>query len=264
MPVLEGGKMSKIPWTERTWNPYAGCTKISDGCKNCYAERMAKRLAAMGQEKYLGVTDKNGWTGRFCVPDDKLLNEPMRRKKPTMYFVGSMGDMFHNHLKDAMSQIQVFEVMKNCPQHTFQILTKRPLNMFEFFEANPDLLTPNIWLGTTVEDPKYLFRIGTLLMIKAAVHFVSIEPMLKRIELQKDHKYLWHNGGKCLDWVIAGCESGPGRRPSQVEWFRSLKNQCVDAGVPFFLKQMDVCGQLFKMPGFAGKIWDQRPEINNA
>lgn len=266
LPVLEGEIMSKIPWTEKTWNPIVGCTKISEGCKNCYAERMAKRLKAMGQEKYEGVVGDNGWTGAICVPTFTQINEPLERRKPTMYFVCSMGDIFHDVVQLSTSQIRVFETMNNCPQHTFQILTKRPDNMVEFFRKHVRLLSPNIWLGVTVEKPEYLHRIRSLLSIPARTHFVSIEPMLSRIELQLHSRYLWDNGGKCLNWVIAGCESGPGRRPAQIDWFRSLKDQCVDAAVPFFLKQMEEpygYSKLVKMPELDGKVWDQRPEINH-
>jgi protein gp37 len=256
--------MSKIEWTEQTWNPFVGCTKISPGCKNCYAEKRAYRLKRIGQLKYEHViNNEKKWTNKISLPTDKLLRQPERRMKPTMYFVCSMGDIFHEVIHLGISQIRAFEVMASCPQHTFQILTKRPKHMKSFFSKHPRLLTPNLWLGVTVEKAEYLWRVQTLLSIPAKTHFVSIEPMLSRIELQEHSRYLWDNDGKCLNWVIAGCESGKNRRPSQIGWFRHLRDQCVDAAVPFFLKQMDVGGKLVKMPPLDGRVWDQRPEINN-
>ena len=242
--------MSKIEWTEKTWNPASGCTKISDGCKNCYAETMAKRLKAMGIKEY-----ENG----FAVTlHPSRLREPLERKKPTMYFVCSMGDLFHEDVPFEFIY-KIWVVMINSSQHTFQVLTKRPDRMFEFISVyapvramtgetyGTDFLPKNIWLGVTAENQEQADkRIPILIDTPAAVRFVSIEPMLGEINLQKLHRKMV-NGAPAypcnepylfdLDWVIVGGETGANARPMHPDWVRSIKEQCEEAKVPFFFKQ---------------------------
>lgn len=242
---------TKIQWADETWNPITGCSKISDGCKNCYAERMAKRLA-----------------GRFGYPADEpfrptlhpdRLNDPRKWKKHRRVFVCSMSDLFHEEVPNEW-RIKVFNAMATdiflpC-KHTYLILTKRPENMKRFFDLNTKVGDPvpwpNVWLGVTAENQEqYDKRIPLLLQIPAAVRFVSIEPMLGPIDVKK---WLFHDDcdhydcdGDCpvglnppfagIDWVICGGESGPGARPVHPDWVRSLRDQCQAAGVPFFFKQ---------------------------
>lgn len=259
---------SKIEWTERTWNPIGGCTIVSEGCKNCYAMRQAHRNEAMGLKKYEGTTKKTEsgrivWTGKIGF-DEKALQEPLKRKKPTMYFVNSMSDLFHEDVPFEFV-IKVFAIMEKCKQHTFQILTKRPERMIEFFEfANTHVFSGesmtilnNVWLGVSCEDQKTADeRIPLLLECPAAVRFVSAEPLLSEIifgSYLMYHEVCINCGdgsmyGECcgevvrvpmptLDWVIVGGESGPNARPMHPDWARSIRDQCVAAGVPYFFKQ---------------------------
>lgn len=250
---------SKIEWTEATWNPVTGCTKISAGCQNCYAERMAKRLKAMGQHKY-----RNGFEVT-CHPD--ALEDLLRWRKPRRVFVCSMGDLFHEAVPSAVIR-NVFGIMHSCqprfgkPAHLFQVLTKRPERMREFLEkfaswvdAYPEEYG-HVWLGVTAENQQAADdRIPLLLQTSAAVRFVSLEPMLEPVDLQYD--WLVPACPGCgrhepycdcdlqgewsippsIDWVIVGGESGPGCRPFEWTWARSIRDQCAMAGVPFFLKQ---------------------------
>ena len=230
--------ISKIEWTERSWNPVTGCTKISEGCRNCYAERMAKRLKAMGQVKY-----RNGFTVT-CHED--VLDEPLKIKEPSIFFIPSMGDLFHEDVPFEFIA-DVFNVMQDS-RHKFLLLTKR---IERAARLSPHLLwTDNIWLGTSVEDNANLFRIDYLRATDAMHKFLSLEPLIGPL------------GGLTLDdidWVIAGCESGPCPRPMDDNWIRSIISLCVTADVPFFLKQIMVDGKMVKMPEFDGKVWDQRP-----
>lgn len=232
---------SKIEWTDATWNPVSGCTKISDGCKNCYAERIANRF----------------WDHPFtevrCHPE--RLSEPGYWKSPKRVFVCSMGDLFH---KDVPLEFigDVFDEMICHPRHTFMLLTKRPHKMLEFLQwygiAEADM--QNIWMGVSAENQKTFYeRVKILLNIYAAVRFVSVEPMLDQI-----FTYTWLEN---IDWVICGAESGPAARPFEMSWARDLKNQCVQAGVPFFFKQARIDGKLVKMPELDGQIWNQYPEV---
>ena len=212
--------MSNIEWTEKTWNPITGCTKISEGCLNCYAERMAKRLAGR-----FGYNATSPFQPTLHM--DKFY-APMIRKKPTFYFVCSMGDLFHNDVSKYNIK-RVIERARLSRQHTYMFLTKRPERMKFIVDKMWNKPPPNIWLGVTAENQKRADeRIPILLDIPAAVHFVSVEPMLSRIDID-DHLH-------GLEWIIAGCESGSGRRPAQIEWFRGLKNQCTDTVVPFFFE----------------------------
>jgi len=245
---------NKILWTDKTWNPIVGCSKISPGCKNCYAERMAKRLKAMGRPEYQEVVDENGWTGKTVFVKERL-KIPYGWEKPQKIFVGSMTDLFHESVKTQWID-RIFETMVNkAPQHTYQILTKRPEQMLEYlrrprlygYGLGSRVYAKNIWIGVTVENQEQADkRIPILLQIPSAVRFVSIEPMLGEIDLRAYiHGGLFADPREIgrfyspLDWVICGGESGPGARPIQIhpEWVRGLRDQCQGAGVPFFFKQ---------------------------
>lgn len=208
----------KIEWTEQTWNPTAGCSKISAGCKNCYAETMAHRLKAMRVKGY-----ENGFIFN-TVPS--RLNDPFKRKKPTVFFVNSMSDIFHEDMPlDYLNQI--FEVIRKTPQHTYQILTKRASKMAEYFSTRE--IPKNIWLGVTVDNRKEgLPRIDYLRNIKATVLFLSVEPLLEDLGL-----FDLTN----IDWVIVGGESGNKARPMDKEWVINIKNLCEIKDVAFFFKQ---------------------------
>lgn len=208
---------SSIEWTEATWNPITGCNKVSDGCKHCYAERMAKRLLAMGNPRY-----KNGFNVTLH-PD--LLDVPKKWIKPRKIFVNSMSDLFHEKVPIEFIQ-QVFKTMNETSQHSYQILTKRPERALEL--SNHLLFTHNIWMGTSVENSKVSHRIDLLQQIPAHIRFLSCEPLLGPLEnlnLEKIH------------WVIVGGESGPGARPMEADWVRSIRDQCCKRNVAFFFKQ---------------------------
>jgi protein gp37 len=296
---------TKIEWTDASWNPVVGCSIVSPGCTNCYAMKMAHRLQAMagkprwtknlgGTAHYAGTTKVvNGnavWTGNLALAPERVLTAPLRRKKPMTYFVNSMSDLFHEDCPDEWID-KVFAVMALCPQHTFQVLTKRAERMRDYFAARmtgdpwaeaadeigdmlgmidghpvvlepEDIPLPNVWLGVSAEDQKRADeRIPHLLETPAAVRFISAEPLLGPINLQRislgtseatfhghpEIKYAAFfmdatrgvNSGAipALDWVIVGGESGPNARPMNPDWVRSLRDQCATAGVPFFFKQ---------------------------
>ena len=200
-----------------TWNPVTGCTKVSPGCKHCYAERFAKRLQAMGMERYA-----NGF--ELTLHDDAL-ELPLRWRMPRVVFVNSMSDLFHEDVPVEFIQ-RVFEVMERCPQHVFQVLTKRSERLLKLRESLP--WPANVWMGVSVESPDYTWRINDLRETPAAVRFLSLEPLLSPIaDLQLER----------IHWVIVGGESGPGARPMRVEWVRELRDQCQAEGVDFFFKQ---------------------------
>lgn len=215
---------SKIEWTERTLNPTTGCREITSGCDNCYARPMTERLQRMGNPKYAA-----GFDTIALHPD--TLDIPRRRRQPTVYFVNSMSDLFHKDIpRDYL--VQVWEMMLETPRHIYQILTKRQEIMRERIVALDLPLPPNIWLGVSVEEQKYAAnRIPALLELQPAVAFISAEPLLELIDLTP-----WLDQ---LDWVICGAESGPAdkRRPFDIGWARSLRNQCAAFGVPYFYKQ---------------------------
>lgn len=213
---------TKIEWTDRVWNPSKGCSKISEGCKNCYAASFAKRLQAMGMEDY-----KDGF--KFQILPHRL-NEPLKIKKPQRFFVNSMSDLFHEDMPDEYLD-QIFDIIKNTPQHTYQILTKRAENMFEYFQNHnvPD----NVWLGVTVENSSYIYRIDILRKIKSTIKFVSFEPLIgpiDKIDL------------KNIDWVIVGGESGNRARLIKPEWVNNIYLQCKKQNIPFFFKQWGTWG----------------------
>ena len=333
--------MTKIEWTDESWNPVTGCTKIAEGCGNCYAERMSKRLAG----RY-GYPSKDPF--KVTIHRDKI-PQPIHWKSPRMIFVCSMSDLFHDSVPDEIIDI-VFAVMAMCPRHTFQILTKRPKRMCSYLsnlsEANYDVAgrladaadeyfgdveagcwvsnsinkclgkelnvgwpLKNLWIGTSIstqEDANS--NIPSLLKAYARLRFVSIEPLLSKIVLPKfiklPHRVRgdWPVGdqviakpgiyevdlnphgarsvktpkgslgikpnecedlGLGINFVIVGAESGPRARPMDLDWARSIRDQCIKARIPFFLKQAAVNGKLESMPMLDGKIWNQMPEINH-
>ncbi len=230
---------SSIEWTESTWNPVTGCTKISAGCKHCYAERMARRLQAMGTPQYAN--------GFMLTMQPEMLELPLRWKKGRTIFVNSMSDLFHEDLPAEYIQ-RVFDVMNRCPQHTFQILTKRP----EIAAAYAPGLTwtPNIWMGTSVENALVVHRIGSLRGVPARVRFLSLEPLigpLPRLPLAG------------VDWVIVGGESGPGARAMEAEWVRQIRTQCQASGVAFFFKQWGGVNKAKAGRELDGRTWDEMP-----
>ena len=231
---------SKIEWTETTWNPVTGCTKISYGCKHCYAERMSKRLQAMGMEKYR--------QGFEVVVHESVLQEPLKWKNPSLVFVNSMSDLFHKAVPTEFVQ-SVFGVMNEASHHTFQVLTKRPGRVKQI-DARLDW-APNIWLGTSIESERWLDRLDRLKATGARTKFLSLEPLLGPLP------DLDVSG---IDWVIVGGESGPGARPMDAEWVREIRDNCVDSEVPFFFKQW---GGVFKKKTgrtLDGRTWDEMPQ----
>jgi protein gp37 len=231
--------LSKIEWTESTWNPLTGCTKISPGCKNCYAERMARRLKAMGQPNY-----RNGFK---LTLHDHVLEMPMRWKQPQMIFVNSMSDLFHEDVPLDFIQ-QVFEVMAKASWHTFQVLTKRSKRLLEFDQQLnwPD----NVWMGVSVENKDYSYRIDHLRQTHARTKFLSLEPLLGPIP---DPNL---NG---IDWVIVGGESGPKSRPIDRAWVIEIRDQCLAARVPFFFKQWGGTNKKKTGRELDGRTWDELP-----
>ncbi len=252
---------TKIEWTDETWNPVTGCTKVSEGCKNCYAEKIGQRFTRIGvyARTNLPLYDTNDFSDVLLHPD--RLDQPLHWRKPRRIFVCSMGDLFHEDVPTTFI-VKGMVTISHSKQHTYLLLTKRPKRMADFFE---DIGAPaNCWLGVTAENQATADeRIPILLQIPAAVRFVSVEPMLSDI----DFSGLPESGAE-LDWVICGCESGQNRRPCKSEWARNLKDQCVGAGVPFFLKQLPAWkhipgfdkGEVIKMPFLDGRQWDQYPE----
>jgi len=240
---------SSIEWTEQTWNPVTGCTKISPGCKHCYAEGMAKRLKAMGAPGY-----ENGFS--LSLMSDRL-DQPMIRKKPTVYFVNSMSDLFHEDVPTEFVD-KVFNVIGRTPQHTYQILTKRADRLPSYFGT--ERLPPNVWLGVSVENRKHgVPRIEDLRRVAAAVRFLSVEPLLEDLgplDLAGIH------------WVIVGGESGPEARPMRVEWADSVRLQCELQRSLFFFKQWGGWGadgqrRPKKRNGrqLNGRTWDAMPTL---
>lgn len=208
---------SSIEWTEATWNPTTGCTKLSEGCKNCYAEKLSKRLKAMGNPKY-----QNGF--QLTIHSD-MLEKPFKWKKPLMIFVNSMSDIFHEGIdKDYI--LKIFDVMNKTPQHTYQVLTKRSERMLQL--SDQIAWTPNIWMGVTVERNNNVNRITHLLKTPAAIKFLSCEPLIGSIKL---------NSLKGIDWVIVGGESGPNGRLINQEWVVDIHDLCRAGQIPFFFKQ---------------------------
>lgn len=232
---------SKIEWTESTWNPVTGCTKISEGCRHCYAERMALRLQAMGVKNYA-----DGFQVR-C--HENAITLPLSWKKPRVIFVNSMSDLFHDEIPVTFLK-KVFDVMNATPQHTYQILTKRAERLRQIASTVNLKWTDNIWMGVTVENQDHVQRIECLSQVPAVTRFISMEPLLGPIHANLDE----------IDWVIVGGESGPGARPMKKEWVTDLRDQCVSQGVRFFFKQWG--GVQKKKNGrlLDNRIWDEMPK----
>jgi len=254
------GSNSKIEWTQATWNPITGCSKVSEGCANCYAKRMAKRLA-----------------GRFGYPKDDpfrvtlhpdRLDQPFGWKKPKVIFVCSMGDLFHEDLRLGLVEwervFQIYDIMMRTDWHTYLVLTKRPENARYFYREwiRPHDKIGHIWVGVTAENQKRADeRIPILLQIPAAIRFVSLEPLLSEIDLDgylADHE--WEHGVPGgINWVIVGGESGPGARPMAADWVRKIRDDCVQAGVPFFFKQWGGVDKKKAGRLLDGRTWDEIP-----
>nr|WP_319400897.1 phage Gp37/Gp68 family protein [uncultured Carboxylicivirga sp.] len=232
---------SKIEWTESTWNPTTGCTKISSGCANCYAERMAARLKSMGSEKYLNGFD--------VTIHEQCLSEPYSWKKPKMIFVNSMSDLFHEDIPFEFIE-KVFKVMNDNPHHIFQVLTKRAELLYEY-SARLNW-TRNIWMGVTVEDARAKYRIDYLRQTGAAIKFLSCEPLitdLGTINL------------KGINWVIVGGESGPKSRPIKENWVLDIYSQCKKNNVPFFFKQWGGVNKKKNGKKLKGEIYHEMPQL---
>jgi protein gp37 len=234
--------VSTIEWTEMTWNPVTGCVKVSQGCKNCYAERMAKRLKAMGAARY-----RHGF--RLTLHPD-LIDAPRKWKKSRLIFVNSMSDLFQEAVPDAFIR-RVFDTMRDCPQHTFQILTKRSERLRQL---GPSLPWPtNVWMGVSVEDARVTSRIADLAAVPARVRFLSCEPLigpLEQLRLEGIH------------WVIVGGESGPRARPMRHEWVESIQHQCARTGVAFFFKQWGGLRKDTTGRELHGRTYDEMPRVS--
>lgn len=244
--------VSEIEWTDVTWNPVAGCTVASAGCTNCYAMRMAARLEAMGHRKYKGTTRKSGdrhvWTGRVNI-DESSLSAPLEWRKGKRIFVNSMADLFHADVPDWFIK-EVWDVMAACPQHHFQILTKRPERMAEMFVTGQLQRLAHVWVGTSVESREVVERIDSLARIDGMTLFVSFEPLIGAIgdvDLSK------------IQWAIVGGESGPRSRPMESEWVDELHVLCRRDDVAFFFKQWG--GRNKKVTGreLHGQTYDEYP-----
>jgi protein gp37 len=233
------GLQSSIEWTEATWNPLTGCTKVSPGCKNCYAERMALRLQRMEQPNYA-----NGFA---LTLHRGSLDLPLRWRRPMTVFVNSMSDLFHDDVPDEFIA-DVFDVMRRASHHRFQVLTKRSARLAEI---SPRLVwPPNVWMGVSVENSDYLFRVDDLRRIGARVKFLSCEPLLGPLtDLDL--------GG--IDWVIAGGESGPHARPMHPDWARGVRDVCLRDGVPFYFKQWGGTNKKKAGRTLDGVIWSDMP-----
>ncbi|MGE5481307.1 MAG: DUF5131 family protein [Bacteroidota bacterium] len=233
------GQKSSIEWTQATWNPVTGCTKVSPGCKHCYAERLAKRLQAMGNPRY-----QNGF--KITLHPD-LLELPLRWRRPRLIFVNSMSDLFHEQVPAAFIRA-AFDVMFRAQHHTFQILTKRPQRLVDLASCLP--WPENVWMGVTVESQEYVWRVDLLRQVPAAVRFLSIEPLIgpiTRLDLRGIH------------WVIAGGESGPSARPMDPAWPRRIRDMCIHSGTPFFFKQWGGVNKKATGRLLDGREWNNIP-----
>jgi protein gp37 len=246
-------KRTAIEWTEVTWNPTTGCDRISAGCDNCYALTLAKRLKAMGAEKYRADGDsRTSGPGFGLTVHDKALRQPYAWRAPRVVFVNSMSDLFHAKVPLAFVR-DVFAVIADTPQHTYQVLTKRSSRLRKV--ADKLDWPANLWMGVSVEDSDALYRIDDLRAVPAAVRFLSCEPLLGPLdEMNLDG----------IGWVIAGGESGVGYRPVDSSWVAGIRDQSVAAGVPFFFKQWG--GRTPKQRGrvLDGRLWDEMPGLPGA
>lgn len=243
---------SSIEWTDVTWNPVAGCSIASAGCTNCYAMRMAARLQAMGHPKYTGTTRKSGrryvWTGQVNA-DTSALDDPKRWKKSRRIFVNSMSDMFHEDVPEEFIQ-RVWDTMRQCDWHQFQVLTKRPERLLSMMQAGRIDSLEHVWLGTSVENAAVVERVEVLSAVTAAVRFVSFEPLIGpvgNIDLSKIH------------WAIVGGESGPNARTIRQEWVEQIQRTCERDDVAFFFKQWGGTNKKKTGRELNGKIFDEYP-----
>lgn len=244
---------SRIEWTDKTWNPTKGCAKVSEGCTNCYAIRMAARLNAMGHPMYQGLTRRSGkrtqWTGRISI-DESALEIPLRWRKPTRIFVNSMSDLFHEDIPQDFL-VRVWDVMGRASQHEFQILTKRPGHMIETLSGNKRFpVLPNVWLGVSVENIEHMDRIDVLRGTPAEVRFVSLEPLLGP---------LTGLNLKDIDWAIVGGESGPLARPMDENWVSDIEHACRSSGTAFFFKQWGGTNKKKAGRRWRQRTWDEYP-----
>ena len=230
---------SSIEWTESTWNPLTGCTKVSPGCANCYAERMALRLKAMGNLNYV-----NGFS---VTMHENVLELPLHWRKPQTIFVNSMSDLFHEDVPEEFI-FRVFDVMCRAEWHCFQVLTKRSRRLFNLSQRLPWM--PSIWMGVSVEDQNHTFRIDHLRGTGANVKFLSLEPLLGPISSLNL---------EAIDWVIVGGESGPRSRSMKESWVIDIRNQCQEANVPFFFKQWGGTNKKRAGRELEGRTWDEMP-----
>lgn len=243
---------TSIEWTDATWNPVAGCTVLSPGCTNCYAMRMAARLDAMSMPKYRGLTRKSGrrfvWTGKVRL-DRKSLDVPRNWRKPRKIFVNSMSDLFHEAVP-AKFVAEVWSVIEATPQHTYQILSKRPERMLEVTRSLPTL--ENVWLGTSVESSDFIGRIDTLRSVRAAIKFVSFEPLLGSVA---------NADLSGIQWAIVGGESGPRARPMAEEWVNEIESMCRKFDVAFFFKQWGGVRKKASGRHYRDAIFDEMPTV---
>lgn len=231
---------TKIEWAESTWNPISGCSEISDGCLNCYAKKMAHRLKAMGTRGY-----ENG----FNVTLQKhSLNKPLKMKKPQVIFVNSMSDIFHKKVPDEYI-IEIFEVMNKCPQHTFQVLTKRPERLTQISQKLN--WTDNIWMGATIESNKYIKRVDYLKKCPAKIKFLSLEPLIDSVDR------IDYTG---VDWAIVGGESGFKARPIKKEWILEIKDKCEKSNTLFYFKQWGGVNKKKNGRLLNGEVYDAIPQ----
>jgi protein gp37 len=251
---------TQIEWTDATWNPVAGCSIVSAGCTNCYAMEMARRLQAMGMEKYKGLTRKSGkrtvWTG-IVREDHAALNVPMRWRKPKKIFVNSMSDLFHEDVSESFIA-RVWEVMRATPHHQYQILTKRPERMAKVLNESIRDVLPNVWLGTSIENADAAYRADALRAVPAAIRFISFEPLIGSVgivDLSNIH------------WAIVGGESGRGARKVEEPWIDEIYDLCVQYSTTFFFKQWGAWGKdntrrSKKANGreYRGRVWDDMPD----
>lgn len=233
-------RKTKIEWTEMTWNPVTGCTKISQGCEHCYAERFARRLQAMGIPSY-----RNGF--RLTL-QERVLELPLKWKEPRLIFVNSMSDLFHRDVPDEYIKA-VFEIMNSANWHIYQILTKRSQRLARMSASLS--WQPNIWMGVSVENQAYSFRVDHLRQTEAHVKFLSLEPLLGPIALNLEG----------IHWVIVGGESGPHARPMRKEWVLDIRDQCLRMGVPFFFKQWGGTNKSKSGRLLEGRTWDDMPLV---
>lgn len=255
---------TQIEWTDATWNPVAGCSIVTSGCTHCYAMEMTKRLEAMGVEKYARLTRKSGkrtiWNGVVREDRESLLI-PHRWRKPRKIFVNSMSDLFHERVSDEFI-LDVWQVMRETPRHNYQILTKRPERMAELVSDRVGDVLPNVWLGTSVENAQVLGRVEHLRKVRAAIRFVSFEPLIDSVgavDLERIH------------WAIVGGESGKSARPIREEWVDEIYTQCLSAGAAFFFKQWGTWGKDNKRRSkkangreYRGRTWDEMPAMPQA